>query len=44
MALLGLYETTSLKYCDTCGTRCIKAGQCRKCNPPSVCLVAAILL
>lgn len=33
MALLGLYETTSLKYRDTCGTRCIKAGQCRKCNP-----------
>lgn len=32
-ALLGLYETTSLKYCDTCSTRCIKAGQCRKCNP-----------
>lgn len=33
MALLGLYETTSLKHCDTCGTRCIKAGNCRKCNP-----------
>lgn len=30
---LGLYETTSLKHCDTCGTRCIKAGNCRKCNP-----------
>ncbi|EXV03417.1 hypothetical protein X797_003217 [Metarhizium robertsii] len=33
MALLGLYETTSLKHCDTCGTRCIKAGNFRKCNP-----------
>lgn len=33
MALLDLYEITSLKYCNTCGTRCIKAGQCRKCKP-----------